>query len=546
MAGRVSAAKALPGRLIAGGARLRPRRWPSRRRNRVLAALAFLGPGLIAANAGNDAGGIATYSAVGATYGYDLLWMMVVITISLIVVQEMAARMGAVTGKGLAELIREEYGVRWSLFATCSVLVANVGICISEFVGIGAALGLAGVPVQVSVPIAAVAVWLLLMRGSYRVAERVFVLMTIPFFAYPIAAVLAHPKWGHVGKAIIAPSLHASHAYLFLFIATAGTTITPFMQLYVQSAVVERGVSTSELKAERSEVVTGSIFANMIALSIIIATGATLYVHGEHHITTAAQAAKALEPFAGRYAEVLFGIGLLGASLLAAAILPTTAAYVISETFGFEKGISRNPKEAPVFVATITVLIAIGAIVAVIPGLPVISLLVGVQVVNGALLPILLIFIWRLAASGELMGEYRNGRGVQRDRRAHGGRHVDAVDPAARDHLRRRGLKLDLGDRVELGQLAGGQLPVAGSGVRTHLFRLRCPSDHGCDTGPGGQTGYRQLQQGVALVFGEALQPLDRGERRRGTARDGRALIDRPQPRPLGGLPGAVLAGQKA
>ena len=181
------------------------------------------------------------------------------------------------------------------------------------------------------------------------------------------------------------------------------------MQLYVQSAVVERGVSTSELKAERSEVVTGSIFANIIALSIIIATGATLYVHGEHHISTAAQAAKALEPFAGRYAEVLFGIGLLGASLLAAAILPTTAAYVISETFGFEKGISRNPKEAPVFVATITVLIAIGAIVAVIPGLPVISLLVGVQVVNGALLPILLIFIWRLAASGELMGEYRNG-----------------------------------------------------------------------------------------------------------------------------------------
>ena len=292
MAGRVSAAKAVCGRLLAGGARLRPRRGRSRRRTRILAALAFLGPGLIAANAGNDAGGIATYSAVGATYGYDLLWMMVVITISLIVVQEMAARMGAVTGKGLAELIREEYGVRWSLFATSSVLIANFGICISEFVGVGAALGLAGVPVQVSVPIAAVGVWLLLMRGSYKVAERVFVLMTIPFFAYPVAAVLARPKWGHVGRAIIAPSLHASHAYLFLFIATAGTTITPFMQLYVQSAVVERGVSTSELKAERSEVVTGSIFANVIAMSIIIATGATLYVHGEHDISTAAQAAR--------------------------------------------------------------------------------------------------------------------------------------------------------------------------------------------------------------------------------------------------------------
>ena len=196
MAGRVSAAKAVCGRLIAGVVGLRPRRGPSRRHTRILAALAFLGPGLIAANAGNDAGGIATYSAVGATYGYDLLWMMVVITVSLIVVQEMAARMGAVTGKGLAELIREEYGVRWSLFATGSVLIANFGICISEFVGIGAALGLAGVPVQVSVPIAAVGVWLLLMRGSYKVAERVFVLMTIPFFAYPVAAVLGPPRLG--------------------------------------------------------------------------------------------------------------------------------------------------------------------------------------------------------------------------------------------------------------------------------------------------------------------------------------------------------------
>src|SRR6476659_5372376 len=410
MAGRVSPLRTFRDRLLRGGSG-RARRGPlSRGSARLLAVIGFLGPGLIAANAGNDDGGIATYSSVGARYGYDLLWMMVVITVSLIVVQEMAARMGAVTGKGLAELIREQYGVRWSLFATTSVLIANVGICISEFVGIGAALGLAGIPAQVSVPIAAVGVWLLLIRGSYKMAERIFVLMTIPFFAYPIAAILARPDWGAVGSAVVAPNIHASRAYLFLFIATAGTTITPFMQLYVQSAVVERGVSTSELKAERSEVVTGSIFANVIALSIIIATGATLYVHGEHHISTAAQAAKALEPFAGRYAEVLFGIGLLGASLLAAAILPTTAAYVISETFGFEKGISRNPKEAPVFVATITVLIAIGAIVAIIPGLPVISLLIGVQVVNGALLPILLIFIWRLAASRELMGEYRNGR----------------------------------------------------------------------------------------------------------------------------------------
>ena len=334
------------------------------RRRRALALLAVVGPGLIAANAGNDAGGIATYASVGAKYGYDLLWMMVVITVSLIVVQEMAARMGAVTGKGLAELIREEYGVRWAFFSTASVLVANLGICISEFVGIGAALGLAGVPFQISVPIAAVAVWLLVVRGSYKVAERVFVLMTIPFFAYPVAAILAHPHWGSVGKAVVAPHIQLSSGYLFLFIATAGTTITPFMQLYVQSAVVERGIGPDDLRAEQIEVASGSIFANLVAGFIIIATGATLFVHGDHTVNSAADAARALKPFAGRFAEALFAVGLLGASLLAAAILPVTAAYVIAETFGFEKGIKHRPREAPVFVAVITTLIAIGTVVA--------------------------------------------------------------------------------------------------------------------------------------------------------------------------------------
>jgi NRAMP (natural resistance-associated macrophage protein)-like metal ion transporter len=391
---------------LAPRARLRPR---NRAATRLILLFGVLGPGLIAANAGNDAGGIATYSSVGAKYGYDLLWMMVVITVSLVVVQEMAARMGAVTGKGLAELIREEYGIRWALFATASVLVANLGICISEFVGIGAALGLAGVPFQVAVPIAALAVWLLVVRGTYKAAERVFVLMTIPFFAYPIAAILAHPHWGSVGSAIVAPHIQLSSGYLFLFIATAGTTITPFMQLYVQSAVVERGIGPEELNAERAEVVAGSIFANLIACFIIIATGATLYVHGDHVVNNAADAARALAPFAGRFAEALFAVGLLGASLLAAAILPITAAYVIAETFGFEKGISHRPREAPVFVGVLTVLIAIGMLVAIVPGIPVIKLLVLVQVVNGVLLPITLFFVWRLAASRELMGNYANG-----------------------------------------------------------------------------------------------------------------------------------------
>ena len=380
------------------------------RRGRLLAVLAVLGPGLIAANAGNDAGGIATYSSVGARYGYDLLWMMVVITISLIVVQEMAARMGIVTGKGLADLVREHYGIRWSLFATGSVLVANLGICISEFVGIGAALGLAHVPVVVSVPIAAVAVWLLLVRGTYKIAERIFIAMTIPFFAYPIAAVLSHPHWGSVGKAVVAPHVQTSPAYVLLFVATAGTTITPFMQLYLQSAVVERGLGPADLNKERAEVVTGSIFANLVASFIIIATAATLFLHGHRHVNTAAEAAKALAPFAGRFAEVLFAVGLLGASLLAAAVLPVTAAYVISETFGFERGVSRSPREAPVFVGVVTALVIIGAVVAMLPGIPVFKLLVGVQAVNGVLLPITLFFVWRLSASAELMGRYRNGR----------------------------------------------------------------------------------------------------------------------------------------
>jgi Mn2+/Fe2+ NRAMP family transporter len=296
------------------------------------------------------------------------------------------------------------------MFSTASVLVANLGICISEFVGIGAALSLAHVPKYLSIPVAAVGVWLLLVRGSYKGAERIFVLMTLPFFAYPIAAILAHPDWAKVGRDTVAPHIQFNSAYLFLFVATAGTTITPFMQLYLQSAVVERGITPDELPQERAEVVVGSVFANLIAIFIIIATGATLYVHGEHTVTSAAQAAKALEPIAGRYAEILFAVGLLGASLLAAAILPVTAAYVVAETFGFEKGISRRPSEAPVFVGVVTVLIAIGTAVALIPGVPVIGLLVFVQVINGVLLPVTLYFIWKLSSNRELMGEYANGR----------------------------------------------------------------------------------------------------------------------------------------
>jgi Mn2+/Fe2+ NRAMP family transporter len=305
--------------------------------------------------------------------------------------------------------VREEYGIRWSVLATSAVLVANLGICISDFVGVGAALGLAGVPAQASVPVAALGIWLIIVRGSYRMAERIFIWLTIPFFAYPVAAILAHPDWHDVGKAVITPHLHASTAYIVILVATAGTTITPYMQLYLQSAIVERGVREEEIVREEREAISGAVFANLIAASIIIATGATLFTHGVHDISSAAQAAQALDPFAGRYAEVLFGIGLFGASLLAAAILPIATSYVVSESLGYEKGIGRRREEAPVFVSIITGIIACSAIVAIIPGVPVISLLVGVQVVNGLLLPINLFFIWRLSRSPALMGEHRAG-----------------------------------------------------------------------------------------------------------------------------------------
>ena len=264
--------------------------------------------------------------------------MMVLITVSLALVQSLAARMGAVTGKGLAELIRENYGIRWSVFATTAVLIANVGICISDFVGVGAALGLAGIPVQISVPIAAVGIWLIIVRGSYRSAERVFIWLTIPFFAYPIAAILAHPHWGDVGKAIVAPHIHYE-----LRLPAALRRHRRHDDHPVHAALPAVGDGRArrarrDVKREAREAIFGAVFADLIAAFIIIATGATLFAHGIHNIGSAAHAAKALAPFAGQYAEILFGIGLLGASLLAAAILPIATSYVVSESLGYEKG----------------------------------------------------------------------------------------------------------------------------------------------------------------------------------------------------------------
>ena len=379
------------------------------RRLAIFQYLSILGPGLVAANAGNDAGGIATYAQVGASYGYNLLWMLLLTLVSLIVVQEMCARMGAITGKGLSELIREEFGPRWTVFAMVTLLVANGLTTISEFAGIAASLELVGVSRYISVPISGLLIWWLVARGSYSRVERIFLLMTLAFFAYPISAILAHPDWGAVARATVVPSFQLSTGYIFMFVATVGTTITPYMQIFVQSSVVDKGITANEYRYERIEVIFGSIFANVIALSIVVTTAATLFVH-HTPIDTAADAAQALAPLAGRYAALLFGVGLLGASMLAGGVLPLATAFSVSEAFGWEKGLSTNPSEAPAFYTLFTSLIVIGALVTLVPGLPLIQLLLVVQVINGLLLPALLVFIVLLASNREVMGKYRNGR----------------------------------------------------------------------------------------------------------------------------------------
>ncbi len=376
-------------------------------RPRLLRYLAYLGPGLVAANAGNDAGGIATYSSIGASYGYSLLWALVLITISLALVQEMAARMGAVTGKGFSELVREQFGVRVTAFLMLTLLVANGGLIVSEFVGIGAAAELFGVSHYIVVPMMALLVWWLVTRGSYERVEKVFLALTLVFFAYPVAAILAHPDWLTVGKQLVSPSVRLSANYLTLFIAMVGTTITPYMQLYIQSATAEKGADTSPKEA-KVDAYSGAIFSDVIAGFIIVATGATLFVAHER-IETAADAARALQPLAGRYAGIIFGIGLFGASMLAAAVLPLATSYTVTEAFGFEKGVSRTFREAPVFLGLFTFLIFLGAVLAILPGINVIRLLVFTQVLNGLVLPIVLVSILRLASDPAVMGSHRNG-----------------------------------------------------------------------------------------------------------------------------------------
>lgn len=378
------------------------------RRKRLLAYVAILGPGMITANAGNDAGGIATFASVGADFGYSLLWLLIPITISLGIVQEMCARMGAVTGKGLADLIRERFGVRWTALIMLALLIANAGVTVSEFVGIAAASDLFGIPHFVSVPLSAFLIWFLVVKGSYKRVERVFLLMSLVFLGYIVSAFLARPDWSAVAVGFVRPEFKLEQTFLFTFVAMIGTTISPYMQVFVQSSVVDKGVTLDNYSETKKDVWFGNIFSSIIVVFIIISTAATLYKAGVE-VSSAEDAARALRPLAGRYAETLFGFGLFGASMLAAGVLPLATAYSISEALGFEKGVSRSFREAPIFLGTFTFLVAVGAFIAIVPNLPLIRVLLVTQVINGLLLPFVLFAVLRLVNNRELMGRYVNG-----------------------------------------------------------------------------------------------------------------------------------------
>jgi NRAMP (natural resistance-associated macrophage protein)-like metal ion transporter len=375
--------------------------------------LAVLGPGLIAANAGNDAGGVATYSSAGASYGYNLLWALALTTLFVAVVQEMCARMGAVTGKGLADLIREQFGVRWTALAMLALLVANTGITISEFLGIAASIQvLTNDPhtllIYFIVPLCGLILWWLVTKGSYRRVEVIFLLMSLGFLAYIPAAFAAHPDWGMVARQTVAPHFSMDANYWPTTAALVGTTLSPYMLLYIQSAVADKGIHAGDYAYERLDVYSSTIFANIISAFMIIVTGATLFLN-HRSVDTAIDAAFALQDFAGRYASVLFGVGLFGASILAGAVLPLSTAYGICEAFGFERGVSRSFKEAPAFQGIFTGLIILGVLVTLIPGLPIIQVLIILQDINAAMLPILLVFVILLVNNRRLMGRRVNG-----------------------------------------------------------------------------------------------------------------------------------------
>jgi NRAMP (natural resistance-associated macrophage protein)-like metal ion transporter len=398
-------------------------RWLKYWKTRILLILAVVGPGFITANVDNDAGGIYTYSLAGAQFGHRLLWSLIPITLALIVVQEMCARMGAVTGKGLSDLIREEYGFRATFFMMVLLVAINLMNVVAEFIGIATSLDLFHghvhghdiyVSKYASVPIAAVLVWLLVTKGNYKSVEKIFLTASFFYVCYIIAGFLAKPDWTDALRATVklpAPSAFRNQDYVYMLIGVIGTTIAPWMQFYLQASVVEKGVTAREYKASRLDVVLGCIFTDVVAWFIIVACAATLYATGHTSIDNAADAARALKPLAGRYAYLLFGAGLLNASIFAASILPLSTAYTVCEGLGFESGLDKKFGEAKVFYWLYTVLVGAGAAaVLVIPDRLLIKVSILSQVLNGVLLPPVLIYMLLLINKRNLMGKYINGR----------------------------------------------------------------------------------------------------------------------------------------
>lgn len=371
--------------------------------------LAVLGPGLITASADNDAPGIATYSMAGSTYGYHFLWLIVLITVGEVVVQEMAARMGVVTSKGTADLIRERFGVKMTAFAMLCLLIANLGTTVAEFAGIAAAGELFGISRYLTVPFAALLMGLLVLRSSYRHVEKLLLLLCLSALSYVVTVILIQPPWGEILKAAVIPSFEANPAFILAVLATIGTTITPWGIFYMQASVADKGVDLKQFGLTRLDVGIGAAWGNVISAFIVICTAATLYVAGIH-VESADQAAMALAPLAGSSAKILFALGLLGASLLAIAVLPLSTTYALCEAFGWERGLNRSVKEAPIFYGLYIGIILISVVIVLIPGIPLFTIMVLSQSVNAILLPVLLVLVLKLANNRHLMGSWVNSR----------------------------------------------------------------------------------------------------------------------------------------
>jgi NRAMP (natural resistance-associated macrophage protein)-like metal ion transporter len=383
-----------------------------RRFRRVFILLAVIGPGLITTNAGNDAGAIATYSQAGAEFGFRMLWILAVITLSLAVVNEMASRMGVVTGKGLADLIRERFGVRSTTFAMALLLIANAVTTMAEFAGVAAALELFGIPKYVSVPAVALAIWLVIVRGSYPVVERVLLSIGVVYLAYIISGIVSHPNWGEVMRATVVPMPVLTLGYFLLAIGLIGTTIAPWMLFYLQSSVAEKGIPDEQLAYSRADAVSGALFANVVAFFIIVAAAVALYGKlspDQLANMQAADYARALAPIVGRAAFILFGIGLLGASLLSGGVVPLSTAYTVTEAFGWERGVGQRFGDAPAFFGIFTGLIVVGGLAVLIPGVPLVSLILLSQEINGMILAVILVYMLVLVNDRRIMGHYVNG-----------------------------------------------------------------------------------------------------------------------------------------